>query len=372
MSAEDTYEPLNGASSVPSLMNCCLRVISANINAIESLGDMPYALVKPILEDKRCTAEILRKIEINSPVSTETVTKLIKGLALPIQLINLSHLWISSPRYASWPSIFFIQHLRKDDQEIWRKHCFDEYSECREKHARGELDHVNSWRKFYMQCRLDREEKLNQATSRMREKRERDDAERKGRQLIVTDKLPPPKRAKWGGNCCLVDSPIRRTPNNERFSSPSIAWGGPTKPKTLLEKARTQTKKATSVYRGSSTSNSPSSLSTSASKAFSRPSLAKPPGSSTPISPKPLTQSANKVHHQLLKQYMESTSPIGASSNTVTKSPSKYTSELSSPSNNSSAARPSLMNSRQSDTSVLPRSSPTSVADFVIGRSSNR
>ncbi|KAG8934590.1 hypothetical protein FRC02_009670 [Tulasnella sp. 418] len=348
MSAEDTYEPLNGASSVPSLMNCCLRVISANINAIESLGDMPYALVKPILEDKRCTAEILRKIEINSPVSTETVTKLIKGLALPIQLINLSHLWISSPRYASWPSIFFIQHLRKDDQEIWRKHCFDEYSECREKHARGELDHVNSWRKFYMQCRLDREEKLNQATSRMREKRERDDAERKGRQLIVTDKLPPPKRAKWG------------------------AWGGPTKPKTLLEKARTQTKKATSVYRGSSTSNSPSSLSTSASKAFSRPSLAKPPGSSTPISPKPLTQSANKVHHQLLKQYMESTSPIGASSNTVTKSSSKYTSELSSPSNNSSAARPSLMNSRQSDTSVLPRSSPTSVADFVIGRSSNR
>ncbi|KAG8904252.1 hypothetical protein FRB99_002036 [Tulasnella sp. 403] len=130
-------------------------VLTPSLPAIDSLGTIPYDIVKPILEDKRCTPDILRKLELNSP------------------------------------------HLKERDQEIWKRFFFEKYPEKLEPYSNGEFS-VNSWRKLYTQYRLEEEEKLVQASARLRESKERGTAEKKGRQLQLTDKLPPAKRARFG------------------------------------------------------------------------------------------------------------------------------------------------------------------------------
>ncbi|KAG9014609.1 hypothetical protein FRB94_011787 [Tulasnella sp. JGI-2019a] len=255
---QDQAHVPSSSNSVPSLGHFCVRAIGANFNSIDSLGTMPYRIVKPILEDKRCTPDILRKFELNSP------------------------------------------HLKKYDQEIWQKFLFDKYPEKMGNYTKGDLA-VNSWRKLYTQSQLEDEEKLKQAAVRLRESKQMASTEKKGRQVQMTTKLPPPKRARYGES----------------------SWSGASaKPKTLMEKARTQSKKTTTMYRspgstiirkvGVNSSNS-SATSTSSSSSSSQSPIT---GSSSmfisktakavPVPPSALRVSPSKAHNILLRDYLGS------------------------------------------------------------------
>lgn len=49
-----------------SLVECAMRAIMGNVDAVDSLGELPFRLAKPIL--MVMTAEKLVEIETNSPV----------------------------------------------------------------------------------------------------------------------------------------------------------------------------------------------------------------------------------------------------------------------------------------------------------------
>uniref|UniRef100_A0A1I7WPY1 TFIIS N-terminal domain-containing protein n=1 Tax=Heterorhabditis bacteriophora TaxID=37862 RepID=A0A1I7WPY1_HETBA len=53
-------------TEVPTLFQSCLRVIGNNINAIEETGDIPFDILKPVLE--KCTAQQLMYIEMRNPL----------------------------------------------------------------------------------------------------------------------------------------------------------------------------------------------------------------------------------------------------------------------------------------------------------------
>ncbi|KAG8889735.1 hypothetical protein FRB98_003027 [Tulasnella sp. 332] len=175
-----------------------------------------------------------------------------------------------------------------------------------------------------MQSQLEDEEKLQQAAIRLREFKELASAEKKGRQVQITTKLPPAKRTKWGDS----------------------SWGsGPSKPKSLIEKARVQSKKTSTMYRGSGASmarvgggigggGSSSSSSTTSSTSGSRsPQVArssslfipKPkPKPTAPISSPsaPTRVSPNKAHNILLQDHLALASgESSSSSSTASSSP---------------------------------------------------
>ncbi|KAL3989598.1 RNA polymerase II transcription factor SIII (Elongin) subunit A family protein [Acanthocheilonema viteae] len=58
--------PRNDApKEVPTLQNLCIKVLIANINSIEEVGDTPYFLLKPVLE--KCSLSQLSLIERRNP-----------------------------------------------------------------------------------------------------------------------------------------------------------------------------------------------------------------------------------------------------------------------------------------------------------------
>ncbi|GJJ12549.1 hypothetical protein Clacol_006792 [Clathrus columnatus] len=77
----------------------------------------------------------------------------------------------------------------------------------------GQVSSPKCWREQYYTCRREEEKRFEEIGSRIRNRREEADQEKKERQVILTDKLPPAKRS--------------------RFNS-----GGTTRSKSLFEKAR--------------------------------------------------------------------------------------------------------------------------------------
>ncbi|VDO17418.1 unnamed protein product [Brugia timori] len=53
------------AKVVPTLQNLCIKILIANINSIEEVGDTPYFLLKPVLE--KCSLNQLCLIERRNP-----------------------------------------------------------------------------------------------------------------------------------------------------------------------------------------------------------------------------------------------------------------------------------------------------------------
>jgi len=62
---------------------------------------------------------------------------------------------------------------------------------------------------LFQQCRVEHEEKLSQAGNRMREIRDRGDAQKKERSTILINKAPPSRKAHWSGEIMSYCS-IRR------------------------------------------------------------------------------------------------------------------------------------------------------------------
>ncbi|KAG8743892.1 hypothetical protein FRC10_011182 [Ceratobasidium sp. 414] len=160
--------------AVPRLQDYCHRVILANIESVSSTGDIPFRVIRPVLE--KCKALKLSQLEQESP------------------------------------------HLKNDTQVIWKKKCLDEFIDIRQSYEHGSMEEPRSWRKRYFTALDEREQKISDSASRLRGMYQQGESSKRDRQTLYTTKAPPPKRGRFGSM-------------------------GVSKPRTLIAKARQDTKK---------------------------------------------------------------------------------------------------------------------------------
>ncbi|KAL5635394.1 hypothetical protein ACGC1H_004249 [Rhizoctonia solani] len=147
-------EPI-GSCAVPRLQEYCCKVILSYIDSVRSTGDIPFRVIRPVLE--RCKAEKLEQLEQASP------------------------------------------HLENETQVIWKKRCLDEFHEIRQASESRTLLEPESWREQYFESLADRERKITDSASRLRGMYQKEEAGKRGRQTMYTSKAPPPaKRGRWG------------------------------------------------------------------------------------------------------------------------------------------------------------------------------
>ncbi|KAF5373711.1 hypothetical protein D9758_000744 [Tetrapyrgos nigripes] len=140
---------------VASLVHYCQRVASNHIDFISSLGDLSYPLVKPILE--RCSAEQLLRLEHNAP-------------------------------HHSLSLILF--------PEIWKELCFRDHPISVQRYLDEEPE---SWREQYTVLVEEEHQKFEAAGNRLRIQRLQAEERKKEREVRLTDRVPPAKRARpWG------------------------------------------------------------------------------------------------------------------------------------------------------------------------------
>lgn len=162
---------------IPTLGAYCQRVLSTHADALSCLGDdIRYDLIKPVLEC--CSAETLLRLEQSSP------------------------------------------YLQENTSDLWERLCFKTYPLLVEQLARnGEL-RPDSWREQFFFLREAEAHRLEEVTSKLRSQRLEAAERKKEREVKLTDRLPPTKRARTSA----------------------------TQPKTLFQKAKKEVKSRTALY----------------------------------------------------------------------------------------------------------------------------
>ncbi|QRV85863.1 RNA polymerase II transcription factor SIII (Elongin) subunit A [Ceratobasidium sp. AG-Ba] len=142
--------------------------------------------------------------------------------------------------------------MTKNTAVIWKKRCLDEFIDVRQSYESGSMEEPRSWRKRYFvrtpctpprleptlsdlyrpwkkkkTAQDERERKISDSASRLRGMYQQGESSKRGRQTIYTTKAPPPKRGRFGSF-------------------------GISKPRTLIDKARQDTKKIQNVWTGPS------------------------------------------------------------------------------------------------------------------------
>ncbi|KAG1733041.1 RNA polymerase II transcription factor SIII subunit A-domain-containing protein [Suillus paluster] len=166
---------------LPTLVTFCQRVLSTYTDSISSLGDdaIRYDVIKPVLEC--CSADTLLRLEQSSP------------------------------------------YLVNDTSEIWQRLCWRTFPLLAEQYLQEGAEAPESWREQFFLFREVEAKRLELVGSRLRSQRMEADERKKEREVKITDRLPPPKRAR--------------------------GWGAPSQPKTLFQKTKTEaTKLRTSMY----------------------------------------------------------------------------------------------------------------------------
>ncbi|KAJ3559318.1 hypothetical protein NP233_g11294 [Leucocoprinus birnbaumii] len=150
----DTESTANGR--VPTLVQLCQRVASSCVDSVTTFGDdLSYPLVKPILE--RCTAGQLLVLEESSP------------------------------------------HLLEDTLEIWMQLCIRKYPTAVEKYLDDDLLEPTSWRERYKVLEREEQRRFERLGSKLKAQRMEAEERKKEREVKLTDRVPPPKRARtWG------------------------------------------------------------------------------------------------------------------------------------------------------------------------------
>jgi elongin-A len=123
--------------TLPTLRELALRICVINANNFASLGDLPYVLVKPILQ--ACSATQLAVLE------------------------DQSH------------------HFRDDTQDIWQRHVSERF---RYQFEKGDDE---EWRAVYERLKLDENQRLENASARLRAKNGKIKEEKLARQIVVID-----------------------------------------------------------------------------------------------------------------------------------------------------------------------------------------
>ncbi|KAA1469346.1 hypothetical protein DENSPDRAFT_928054 [Dentipellis sp. KUC8613] len=158
---------------IPSLVQLCQKVVSAHVDLIQSIGDASFELVRPVLQ--YCSIETLLRIEENSP------------------------------------------HIEEDTNELWKAQCIRAYPLATEQHIAGAEEPPSSWKEVYFLLRDQEAKRFEAVGSRIRNQRLEAEIKKKEREIKLTDRIPPAKRAR--------------------------GWNGPTQPKSLFQKTRSEASK---------------------------------------------------------------------------------------------------------------------------------
>ena len=132
--------------SIPTLRTLALRLCIINANNFVSLGDLPFILVQPILQ--ACSATQLALLEDQSP------------------------------------------HLRQDTQDIWHRLVSERFR------VQFEIEENEDWRDVYERLKFDENERLKNATARLRAKNGKIMEEKMAKQIVIID----PKRTPVAGS----------------------------------------------------------------------------------------------------------------------------------------------------------------------------
>jgi len=170
----------NGLRRVPTLVSYCQRVLSAHADALSYLGDdIRYDVIKPVLEC--CSADTLLRLEQSCPC------------------------------------------LEEDTSDLWERLCFKSYPLLAEQLPRIGVQ-SEPWREQYFLLREAEAHRLEEVASKLRSQRIEAAERKKEREVKLTDKLPPTKRARSG-------------------------WATTSQPKTLFQKTKNDaTKLRRSMY----------------------------------------------------------------------------------------------------------------------------
>jgi len=170
---------------VPSLVSYCQRVLSAHADAITCLGDdIRYDVIKPVLEC--CSADTLLRLEQSSPVSLFR-----NHIIIPLIVDS-----VSRTRH--------IRHVGRD-----RQIRLPSSPLLAEQLARnGDQQHIRT-----QLLREAEAHRLEEAASRLRNQRMEAAERKREREVKLTDKLPPAKRARAWGTSSQPRSLFQKTKN---------------------------------------------------------------------------------------------------------------------------------------------------------------
>ncbi|KAK6626672.1 hypothetical protein RUM44_009148 [Polyplax serrata] len=131
-----------GLSYVPSLYECCCRVLQQHIDALEYTGGIPFSLLKPVLEG-----------------------------ATPSQLYQFEH---------------FNPYIIEETDDLWKFHVNKEFrSEKRQEYE--------SWRDMYLRCVDEREEKYKAVTANIIQRTIENSVPVRKAKLAYIDVAKPPR-----------------------------------------------------------------------------------------------------------------------------------------------------------------------------------
>ncbi|KFM73141.1 Transcription elongation factor B polypeptide 3, partial [Stegodyphus mimosarum] len=167
-----------GKQEVPSLFDICTRILIDNIDAIEYMGEVPYFLVKPILE--RCN---------------------------PMQLYTIEH---------------YNPYLLEDTHDLWEVHCRRDY-------RTEEPQENETWRDLYWRCCEEREIRLKSVTANISASMSKSNPVRQVKLAYVDSVVKPPRdvarRQAKNGTGLPVNHKMKPGPSSKatpRPSAPSI------------------------------------------------------------------------------------------------------------------------------------------------------
>ncbi|GFS37871.1 elongin-A [Trichonephila inaurata madagascariensis] len=162
-----------GYTEVPTLFECCTRILIENIDAIEYLGEVPYYLLKTVLE--RCTA---------------------------VQLYSIEH---------------YNPYLLDDTNELWERHCQKDF-------RFQKVQENETWRDLYLRAFEEREEKLKNITANISANISKSNPVRQVKLAYVDTVVKPPrdiarKQAKHG-TALPVSHNVKAGPPSKASSRP--------------------------------------------------------------------------------------------------------------------------------------------------------
>ncbi|KAL2914909.1 hypothetical protein HK105_205450 [Polyrhizophydium stewartii] len=137
---------------VPTLVELCLETLEAHVSALESVGDVPYALIRRVL--LRCTPTQLRRIEDSSV------------------------------------------DLAGESDELWEHHCMSEFADVRRAVSAGEMwPPPEGWRALYDAKRIEMEAKEQRLSARLRQMNREQQSMREMRKVQVLEHVPAARRS---------------------------------------------------------------------------------------------------------------------------------------------------------------------------------
>ncbi|KIK59590.1 hypothetical protein GYMLUDRAFT_60129 [Collybiopsis luxurians FD-317 M1] len=183
---------------IQSLVQLCQRVAGNHIESISSLGELPFNLVRPILE--RCSAEQLLRVEDSSPHLKRDSEGMSPGRFIPAAA------------------------------QLWKTLCLRTFPALLERHN-DDTDAVpNFWRDHFFVLREAEAKRFEEIGLRIRSQRREADERKKEREVKLTDRLPPPKRQRTGCRLAI-------------YSCCHSVGNMPAQPKTLFQKTRSEASK---------------------------------------------------------------------------------------------------------------------------------